>query len=790
MRSLRYSLAATMLILGGICGTVSAQESRPGVTAPQMSLPYAEQKYRGDIGTTYLNSDPAQFPKQVAAPQGAPNVLVVLLDDVGFGQFSVSGGGVPSPHMEALAKDGVLFTRFHTTAVCTSTRAALLTGRNHHIAGSGNITEVATGYDGYTGIIPKDTATFAEVMRLNGYITSWIGKNHNTPTYETSAMGPFDHWPNNLGFDYFYGFMAGDTNQLRPWLYENQTPVGQQTAEDYYISVDLADKSIQWLQQSEAIQPDKPWLMYLAPAATHSPHQAPREMIDKYKGKFDAGWDKYREETFARQKKMGVIPENTQLTKRHDSLPAWDSLNADQKKLSARMMEVFAAYGEHVDQQVGRVLDYIKTMPDADNTMVIYIIGDNGSSSEGGIPGTLNENAFFNGVQMQTEDMMPFIDEIGTGKHFNHFPAPWAHAMDTPFQWVKQVASHLGGTRNAMIVSWPARYDNGGEVRTQFTHVIDVAATILDAAGIEEPRSVNGTAQKPIEGRSFLSVLEDADAEEIRTSQYFEMFVNRGIYKDGWWAGSRSFDPWNPIRNEFDPLSAEWELYNLDEDFSQANNLAEKHPEKLDELVKLWWATAAKEQVLPLDWRGSERFSSELMGKPNLAAGRTKFVYRTPLVGLPEASAPDLKNKSFSITAKVSIDDNANGMILTQGGNTGGWGFYLLDGKLAATHNYLDIARYTVTSDEVVPGGDHELKMEFAYEGDDKEVGKGGTLTLSVDGKQVGTGKAERTTPMKFSLSENQDIGTDTGTPVTYDYQTPFDFQGSLQEVIVELSGN
>ena len=368
------------------------------MTAPQLSLPFAEQKYRGNIGTTYLDSDPPQFPKPIAAPDGAPNVLVVLLDDVGFSQFSVSGGGVPSPKMEELAQEGFLFTRFHTTAVCSSSRAALLTGRNHHVAGTGNITEVATGYDGYTGIIPKDTATFAEIMRLNGYITSWIGKNHNTPTYETSAMGPFDHWPNNLGFDYFYGFMAGDTNQRRPWMYENQTPVGQKTGEDYYVSIDLADKSIEWLRQAEAIQPDKPWMMYLAPAATHSPHQAPREMIEKYKGKFDDGWDAYREQTLARQKEMGVVPQDTQLTERSEGLPAWDTLDADQKKLSARMMEVFAAYGEHVDQQVGRVLDYVHTLPDADNTMIFYIIGDNGASSEGGIPGTLNENAFFNGV--------------------------------------------------------------------------------------------------------------------------------------------------------------------------------------------------------------------------------------------------------------------------------------------------------------------------------------------------------------------------------------------------------
>ncbi|WP_145123480.1 arylsulfatase [Rosistilla oblonga] len=776
-----------LLITSLASSGATAQEGRPGVTAPQLSLPYAEQKYRGNVGTTYLNSDAAQFPKQVAAPEDAPNVLVILLDDVGFGQFSVSGGGVPAPNMESLAKQGVFFNRFHTTAVCSSTRAALLTGRNHHVAGSGNITEVATGFDGYTGIIPKDTATFAEIMRLNGYITSWIGKNHNTPTYETSAMGPFDHWPNNLGFDYFYGFMAGDSNQMRPNLYENQTPLPQQTADDYYLSVDLADHSIEWLQQAEAIQPDKPWMMYLAPAATHAPHQAPKELIEEFKGKFDGGWDKYREDVLARQIAQGIVPEGTKLTKRHDSLPAWDSLSADEKKLSARMMEVFAAYGKHVDKEVGRVLDYVKTMPDSDNTLIFYIIGDNGASSEGGIPGTLNENAFFNGVQMQTEEMMPFIDEIGTMKHFNHFPAAWAHAVCTPFQWVKQVASHLGGTRNAMLVSWPAKYKNGGEVRSQFTHVIDVAATILDAAGIEEPRSVNGTAQKPIEGRSFLSVLEDEDAEEIRTSQYFEMFVNRGIYKDGWWAGSLSFVPWNPNRGEFDPLSAPWELYKLDEDFSQSNDLADENPKQLDEMVKLWWATAAKQQVLPLDWRGSERFSAELMGKPNLAAGRSEYVYPVPVVGLPEASAPDLKSKSFTITAEVEIDDDANGMIFTQGGNTGGWGFYLLDGKFVATHNFLDVARYSVSSDEAIAAGEHTLKVEFDYDGKKGEVGKGGSLSLYVDGQKVGDGKVDKTSPMKYSLSENQDIGTDTGTPVTYDYREPFDFQGTLGKVVVSL---
>ncbi|MCO8120904.1 sulfatase-like hydrolase/transferase [Stieleria sp. TO1_6] len=715
--------------------------------------------------------------------------MLILLDDVGFGQFSVSGGGVPSPAMEKLAKEGVFYNRFHTTAVCSPTRAALLTGRNHHVAGTGNITEVATGYDGYTGIIPKDTATIAEILRQNGYITSWFGKNHNTPAYETSPMGPFEHWPNGFGFDHFYGFMAGDTNQVRPNLYENQTSVGTPQDKDYYLSVDLADKTIAWLQKIEAIQPDKAWFTYLAPAATHAPHQAPQEMIDQFKGQYDMGWDAYREQTFARQKQLGIIPQDAELTPRPNSLPAWGTLHDNEKQVYTRMMEVFAAYGLHVDQQVGRVLDYVASLPDADDTLVIYIIGDNGSSAEGGLPGTLNENALFNGYQMKIEDILPHLNEIGTEKHFNHFPAAWAHAMDTPFQWTKQVASHLGGTRNAMIMKWPARYNKGGEIRSQFTHVIDVAPTILEAAGIEEPRSVNGTAQTPMQGKSFLASLSAPDTKEHRTSQYFELFANRGMYKDGWWAGSMAFEPWNPNRKDFDPLAAKWELYNLDEDFSQAHNLAQENPEKLEELKTLWWTQASANKALPLDWRGAERFSAELTGKPNLAGGRSRFEYRGTLSGLPESSAPDLKNKSFSITAKVKIADGASGMIFTQGGNTGGWAFYLQDGKLHAAHNFIDIEHYSVASDATIQEGEHELGMSFEYHGGDK-LGGSGTVKLTVDGRPIGSGTIEKTTPFKYSLSEYQDIGTDTGTPVTYDYQTPLHFDGELREVVVELPGN
>lgn len=788
--TLRFARARVAVLIAAaplsLFTTAQAAETPMVARDGQAVLPYAEQKFTGNLGTTYKDADAPQFPKPITAPEGAPNVLLVLLDDVGFGQFGVSGGEVPSPSLDQLAEEGVTFTNFHTTALCSPTRAALLTGRNHNVAGTGVITELATGYDGYTGIIPKDTATVAEILRQNGYVTSWIGKNHNTPIYETSKAGPFDHWPNGLGFDYFYGFMAGDTNQIRPYLFENQTPIGTPEEDDYFLSVDLADHTINWLKELEAIQPDKPWFAYLAPAATHAPHQAPKELIDKFKGKFDMGWDAYREETIARQKEMGIIPQDTDLTPRPESLPAWDSLDADQKKLYARMMEVFAAYGEHVDHEVGRVLDYVKTLPDADNTMIIYIVGDNGASAEGGFDGTLNENAFFNAYLMTAEDMLPRIDEIGTELHFNHFPAAWAWAMGTPFQWTKQVASHLGGVRNPMVIKWPERYNKGGEIRRQFLHVIDIAPTILAAAGVAQPRSVNGTAQTPIQGKDFLSTLVDADAPEIRTTQYFEMFANRGMYQDGWWAASLSFEPWDPVRGDFDPFTADWELYNLKDDFSQAHDLAADNPQKLEQMKALWWTQASANKALPLDWRGAERFSAEFTGKPNLASGRDEFIYEGALTGLPESSAPDLKNKSFSVSAKVQVAEKANGMIFTQGGNTGGWAFYLKDGVLKVAHNYIDVEVYTVESETEVPAGEHELKMEFSYEGGD-EMGKAGSVKLMIDGRNAGSGTIERTTPFKYSLSENQDVGADTGTPVTYDYTPPFTFQGSLEQVVVNL---
>jgi len=752
----------------------------------QTTLPPEEYRFKGVIGTTFQNSDPAKFPQPVKPPAGAPNILLVLLDDVGFGQFSVTGGGVPSPNMEKLFNQGLLYNRFHTTALCSPTRAALITGRNHNTSGTGIITELATGYDGYTGIIPKSTATVGEILKQHGYATAWIGKNHNTPVYEVSSLGPFDHWPNGLGFEYFYGFMAGDVNQFLPDLTENRTPVERPDDPNYTLSADLCDHTIKWIKEAEAMQPDKPWFCYLATAATHSPHQAPKAWTDKFKGQFDDGWDAYRQKTFDRQKALGIIPQDAKLTPRPASLPAWSSLNADQKKLYSRMMEIFAGYGAQVDYEVGRVIDYVHTLPDADNTMIIYVIGDNGSSAEGGLEGCMNEVAFFNAHSAKYTEILPYIDELGGEKHFNHFTAEWAWAMNTPFQWTKQVASHLGGVRNPMIISWPAKIKDKHAIRNQFTHVTDIVPTILDAAGIEQPNMVNGVPQQPMEGNSFASTFTDKGAKETHTAQYFEMFANRGMYKDGWWAASMAFEPWQAIRSGYDPMTAKWELYNLNDDFSQSNDLASSNPAKLKELEALWWAAAAKYKVLPLDWRGAERFSGEMTGKPNPAAGRDHFVYPGLISGIPEATAPDLKNKSFTITAKVSVTDNNSGMIYTQGGNTAGWGFYMLNGILYFTHNYIDLNRYTIKSTQKIAKGDHELRAEFTYNGG-KDFGKDGDVKLFVDNKQVASGKITETTPFRYSLDETQDIGKDNGTPVDNNYKPPFAFKGTIKEVVVDL---
>ncbi|WHO40390.1 arylsulfatase [Sphingobium sp. AP49] len=750
-------------------------------------LPRPDFHFTGEVGRTYQDSDPATFPQPVQPPEGAPNIVLILLDDVGFGQFSTFGGGVPSPTMDRLAAEGLRYNYFHTTALCSPTRAALITGRNHHSTSFAGITELATGYDGYCCILPRNCGTIGEVLRQNGYMTAWIGKNHNTPTWETSATGPFDRWANGLGFDYFYGFNGGDMNHWNPILFENRDLVPASEDPDYHLTEDLADKAITWVRKVKSIAPDKPYFLYVAPGATHAPHHASNEWADKFKGQFDSGWDAYREQTIERQKKLGVIPADTDLTTRSKGLPAWDSLNADQQRLYARMMEVFAGYGAQADVAMGRVIDAVKELPDADNTIIIYIAGDNGSSAEGGIEGSLCENMFFNGFPEKWEDNIKAIDELGGPKHFNHFPSAWAHAMNTPFQWTKQVASHFGGTRNPMIISWPDRIKDAGALRSQFVHTIDIVPTLYEVCGVTAPSELNGIQQKPIEGVSFAATFEDGQASSHRKTQYFELGVNRGLYHDGWMASAPSFIPWEPIRDpNWDPDTQVWELYKLDQDFSQAHDLAAEYPDKLRTLQDMWWVEAAKYNVLPLDWRGTQRMNAEAMGRPSMVGHRTKAVYYEGQTALPDAACLPMLNKSWTITAEIEMpDDKAEGMIVTHGGLEGGYGLYLREGKPVFVYNFLSVDRPTFTASKALGAGRHTLVVDFAYDGGG--MGKGAKIAISSDGAVLAEGRIERSVPIQFSLGEGLDIGMDTGSPIDFTYKLPFKFSGKIEKVEIEI---
>ncbi|MFO0807795.1 MAG: arylsulfatase [Gemmataceae bacterium] len=796
--SRRKATMAVMLAIGGMFGWLAAsghvgdlfaqpaKSDSPAGGTPTV-LPRPDFHFPGKVGKTYKDSDPPQFPQPVKAPKGAPNVVLILLDDTGFGQYSTFGGGVPSPTMDKLAAEGQKYTRFHTTALCSPTRAALITGRNHHVTSNGVITEAATGYDGYTGVIPRSCGTVGEVLRQNGYMTAWIGKNHNTPAWETSAAGPFDRWANGLGFDYFYGFNGGDADQWNPVLYENRNLVPKSPDPNYHLTEDMADKAIAWTRRVTSIAPDAPFFLYVAPGANHAPHHAPKEWIDKFKGQFDGGWDKYREETLARQKKLGLVPADAKLTARSEGLPAWDSLNADQKKVYARMMEVFAGFAAHVDHHMGRIVDAVRAMPGGDNTIFVYIAGDNGASAEGGLDGCLNENLYFNGYPERWQDNLKHIDELGGPKWFNHFPAPWAHAMNTPFQWTKQVASHFGGTRNPMVISWPARMKDRGIVRGQFLHTIDIVPTLYEAIGVTRPEVLNGATQKPMDGVSFVKSVTESDTAEVRKTQYFELGANRAIYHDGWVAASRISAPWLPTPADATPLTARWELYHVDKDFSQADDVAARHPEKVTELDAIFWKEAEKNNVLPLDWRTIERLNSELQGRPSLAGKRNRYVYYPGQVGLPDGASPPVLNRSFTVTAGIDIPERgAEGMIITQGGLTGGYGLYLRDGKAHFVYNLLALERFTITSDPL-PKGKVALAAEFAYDGKPGELGKGGTLTLTANGKKVGEGKLPRTIPNTFSIGEGLDVGTDLGSAVDFTYKLPFTFTGKIEKVTFDL---
>ena len=748
-------------------------------------LPRPEQPFKGHIGRTVEEST-KDFPQEIKAPKGAPNVLLILTDDVGFGASSTIGGPVPTPTMDRLARDGLRYTQFHTTALCSPTRASLLTGRNHHSAATGIIMEGGTGFPGYNTLMPKSVGTFSEVLRQSGYNTAWYGKNHNIPDWHNSQAGPFDLWPTGLGFEYFYGFIGGDTSQWAPAIFENIKPIEPpHDDKDYFFEKDMANKAIERIRLLNALAPDKPWVTYYAPGTAHAPHHAPKDWIAKFKGQFDQGWDKVREETLARQKAQGVVPQDTQLTERSEGIPPWDSLDADHKRVAAHMMEVYAAALSYCDSQMGRVVDAIADMGKLDNTLIIYIQGDNGASAEGGPQGLLNEMSFFNAIPEDFSEVMRRMDELGGPTTFNHYPIGWAHAMDTPFQWTKQIASHFGGTRNGMVISWPDRIKDKGGVRTQFHHVIDIAPTVLEAVGVQMPAMLNGVPQKPIEGVSMVYSFDDPKAASTRRTQYFEMFANRAIYNDGWVAATTPpLAPW--ASGKTIPVDDyKWELYDITKDFSQANNLAAKEPQKLREMQELFWIEAARHNVLPLDNSKLERMNVD--NRPSLSRGRALFTYYPGMTRIPEGSAPSILNKSFKIGAELTIPAaGAEGVLVTQGGRFNGWGLYVLAGKPVFHYNTVGVFRYTVAGPDQLSPGNHTIVLDFTYDGGG--LGKPGTAKLLVDGAQVAEGRIERTIPFRISADETLDIGEDTGTPVSEDYHVPFRFTGDLKKLAIQLT--
>jgi arylsulfatase A-like enzyme len=727
--------------------------------------------------TTYDAKDPdTAFPPidPLLPPPGSPNVLVILLDDVGFGASSAFGGPCLTPTAERLAAGGLRYNRFHTTALCAPTRQALLTGRNHHSVGMGSITETATSAPGYSSVRPNTKAPLAMTLKLNGYATAQFGKCHEVPVWQSSPMGPFDAWPSGGGgFETFYGFIGGENNQWDPALYDGTTPVEPPaTAEEgYHLTEDLTDRAIGWVRQQKALMPDKPFFVYFAPGATHAPHHVPKEWADKYAGQFDDGWDVQRERTLARQKELGVVPEDAELTARHSEIAAWDDMPDDLKPVLARQMEVYAGFLEHTDHHVGRLVDALADLQVLDDTLVYYIIGDNGASAEGTMNGAFNELANFNGMAaLETpEFMLSKLDELGSPSSYNHYSVGWAWAMNSPLQWTKQVASHWGGTRNGTIVHWPRGIEERGGIRSQFTHVIDLAPTVLEAAGLPEPTTVNSVQQSPMEGTSMLYSFNDAGVPERHDLQYFEMFANRGIYHRGWSAVTKHRTPWVMVGGTLPAFDDDvWELYDGSSDFSQARDLAAEHPDVLAKLQRLWLIEATKYQVLPLDDRGAERLEPTLAGRPTLIHGGSQLFF--PGMGrLSENSVVSVKNKSFSVTAEVEVlPVEANGVIIAQGGRFGGWALYAKRGKVRFVYNVLGIQQFVVAADSPIPTGKHQVRMEFAYDGGG--LGKGGDVTLYYDGDPVGKGRVGATQPMIFSADETTDIGYESGTTVTPDY--------------------
>jgi arylsulfatase A-like enzyme len=754
-------------------------------------LPIPDRQHVGI--TTYDAKDPnTKFPpiEPLRPPKGAPNVLIVLLDDVGFAASSAFGGSINTPTAERLAKNGLKFNRFHTTALCSPTRQAMLTGRNHHSVNMGGICEIATSAPGYSSVLPKSKAPLAMTLKLNGYSTAQFGKCHEVPVWETSPMGPFDQWPTGGGgFEYFYGFIGGETNQWYPAIYEGTIPMEPEKTpeEGYHFTEDMTNKAIKWMRQQKALMGDKPFFMYFAPGACHAPHHVPNEWADKYKGKFDQGWDKLREEIFARQKKLKVIPADAELTKRAEEIPAWDDMPTELRSILARQMEIYAGFLEHTDHHVGRLVDALKDLEVLDDTLIFYIIGDNGASAEGTLNGCYNEMATLNGMAgIETPEFLASkIKDFGGPEAYNHYAVGWAHAMDTPYQWTKQVASHWGGTRNGTIVHWPKGIKAKGEIRSQFHHVIDIAPTILEVAGLPQPTIVNSVQQAPMEGFSMLYAFDDANAADRHETQYFEMFCNRGIYHKGWTAVTRHSLPWAATKlPAFD--DDVWELYDTNKDWTQAHNIAKDNPQKLAELQRLWLIEATKYSVLPLDDRRFERFNPDLAGRPQLIKGKTQVLFGG-MGRLSENSVLSIKNKSYSITAEIEVPKSgAKGVIVAQGGSSNGWSLYVKDGKLKYCYNFFGIKKFFVEAAKPIPAGQHQVRLEFKYDGGG--VAKGGNALLYVDGKKVGEGRVEQTVPMAFSADETCDVGKETGSPVSPDYgPAGNEFSGEVNWVQIDL---
>lgn len=814
-------IAASMLVTGLVWGNTAGLAQQRGPTPSTADTPSGAPSGTTTIDGKQLPAPPAKFggvindvaqqskawwPARVVPPASAPNVLLIMTDDSGYGVPSTFGGVIPTPALDRVAQSGLRYTQFHTTALCSPTRAALITGRNHHSAGFGVISEQSTGFPGYNSLIGKDKATIGRILKEHGYATSWFGKNHNTPSFASSEVGPFDQWPVGMGFEYFYGFVGGDANQWQPNLFRNTTQIYPfQGQPGWNLTTGMADDAIGYLNRMNQIQPGKPFFVKFAPGGTHAPHHPTAEWIRKIHDLhlFDDGWNKLRETIFANQKRLGVIPPDAELTPwPKEFLKEWDQCTADEKKLFIKQVEVFAAYAAYTDHEIGRVIQAVEDMGKLDNTLIIYINGDNGTSAEGGLYGTPNEVAFFNGVPVPVEaQLAKYYDAWGTEQTYNHMSAHWAWAFDTPFAWTKQIASHLGGVRQGMAISWPARIKDQGGIRNQFHHIIDIVPTILEAAGISEPEYVDGIQQSPIEGISMLYTFDKANAAapSQRTTQYFEMFGDHAIYHEGWLASTKvtrppweAFGPANP-----DPINnVSWELYDLTTDYSQARDIAAKYPQKLDELKARFLSEARKYQVFPMDASVATRIVAP---RPNITAGRTEFVYTTPQVGIPQGDSPFLLNSSFTVTADIHVPpDGAEGMMLTSGGRFAGYGFYLLKGKPVWVWNLIDLERVKWEGAEVLSPGDHRIEFEFQYEGlgvgtlafnNMSGLGQPATGILKVDGKTVATRRMERTLPMILQWDESFDIGSDTLTGVNdADYQPPFPFTGQLKKVTLKLN--